>query len=199
MRACTTMMIQENNERLKSLNIDPMNVHRPTRALGDYFRRNLYEEKAEFIGATSDPVIAEPDLYHFEINETWKYLILMSDGVLQNLNDCGVEDVAAEIQERLQVDISVRSTAQGLNDYAEHVSNRREEMTVIFVQLCDQNKFVDTLNSSSCSDSSLGVSLPPINADPLVPYVDLNGLSCESQAEIEVLLTKCALPSGASS
>ncbi|VDO19088.1 unnamed protein product [Heligmosomoides polygyrus] len=91
-------------------------VHRPTRALGDYFRRNLFEEKEEFRGAKSDPVIAEPDIYHHEIRDTWRYLILMSDGVLQNLKDCGVDDVPAEIQERLQVDISVRSTAQGLVD-----------------------------------------------------------------------------------
>lgn len=190
-------------ERLEKLNIDPLDVHRPTRALGDYFRRNLFEEKEEFRGAKSDPVIAEPDIYHHEIRDTWRYLILMSDGVLQNLKDCGVDDVPAEIQERLQVDISVRSTAQGLvdaigrkhdiaycrNDSADHVSNRREEMTVIFVQLSEHSNIVDSLNSYSYTDSSsLDTSLPPVEAEPIVPYVDVNTLSSESRAEIEDLL-----------
>ncbi|VDM53982.1 unnamed protein product [Angiostrongylus costaricensis] len=106
----------EEYERLEKLSVNPHSVHRPTRALGDYFRRNLFEEKKEFEGAKGEPVIAEPDLYHLEIDKTWKYLILMSDGVVQNLKDCGVEDILAEVQERLQIDTSVRSTAQGLVD-----------------------------------------------------------------------------------
>ncbi|VDL71605.1 unnamed protein product [Nippostrongylus brasiliensis] len=189
-------------ERLENLCIDPLDVHRPTRALGDCFRRNLYEEKEEFRNAKSDPVIAEPDIYHLEIGESWKYLILLSDGVLQNLKDCGVEDVPAEVKERLQVDLSARSTAQGLvdaigrkhdmaycrNDSAELVSNRREEMTVIFVQLGDNNGFTDVLSSYSCTDSSLDASLPQIDPEPTAPYVDVTDLSSQSRQEIEKLL-----------
>ncbi|KHJ95004.1 protein phosphatase 2C [Oesophagostomum dentatum] len=189
-------------ERLEKLNIDPLSVHRPTRALGDYFRRNLYDEKEEFRGAKGNPVISDPDFYHFEIDETWKYLVLLSDGVLQNLKDCGVEDITLEVKERLQVDISVRSTAQGLvdafgrkhdvaycrNDFGEHGSNRREEMTVIFVQLWDTNKFFDSLSSSSLTDS-LDASLPLLETGPTAPYVDITSLSPEIQAELEELLS----------
>ncbi|KAE9415368.1 hypothetical protein Angca_009766 [Angiostrongylus cantonensis] len=191
----------EEYERLVKLDVNPLDVHRPTRALGDYFRRNLFEEKKEFEGAKGDPVIAEPDLYHLEIDKTWKYLILMSDGVLQNLKDCGVEDILAEVQERLQIDTSVRSTAQGLVDafgrkhdaaycrseFNGHVSNRREEMTVIFVNLANGNKSTDTFDSSSIT-SSLETTLPPIDLGPIDPYVDLKTLSPHIRAEIEELL-----------
>lgn len=126
---------------------------------------------------------------------------MMSDGVLQNLKDCGVEDILAEVQERLQIDTSVRSTAQGLVDafarkhdaaycrseFNGHVSNRREEMTVIFVNLADGNKSTDTFDSSSIT-SSLETTLPPIDLGPIDPYVDLKTLSPHIRAEIEELL-----------
>ncbi|KAJ1357289.1 hypothetical protein KIN20_015423 [Parelaphostrongylus tenuis] len=37
----------EECERLRNLNVNPLVVHRPTRALGDYFRRDLFEENKE--------------------------------------------------------------------------------------------------------------------------------------------------------
>ena len=75
------------------------------------------------------------------------------------------------------------------NDAGDHVSNRREEMTVIFVQLCDEDKFVDIIHSNSYSESSLEASLPTMNVDPVAPYVDMSGLSYQAQTEIELLLT----------
>ncbi|CAJ0609568.1 unnamed protein product [Cylicocyclus nassatus] len=166
-------------ERLEKLNIDPGTVFRPTRALGDYFRRDLYEELEEFANAKGSPVISDPDVYDHEIDESWKYLILLSDGVLQNLKDCGVEDFTAEVAERLKVQTNVRSTAQALVDefsrkhYSAYCrsgdqgSNRCEEMTVIFVQLWDTNKLVD-MSCGSFTDSLDATN--SLLTGPLAPY-----------------------------
>ncbi|VDK74898.1 unnamed protein product, partial [Cylicostephanus goldi] len=193
-------------ERLEKLNIDPGTVFRPTRALGDYFRRDLFEEVEEFKNAKGSPVISDPDVYDHEIDESWKYLILLSDGVLQNLKDCGVEDFTAEVGERLKMQTNVRSTAQALVDefsrkhYSAYCrvrpvyvhisnsgdqgSNRCEEMTVIFVQLWDTNKLVD-MSSGSFTDSLDATN--SLLTGPLAPYVDITDISPEIRAELERL------------
>ncbi|CAD6187480.1 unnamed protein product [Caenorhabditis auriculariae] len=156
-------------ERLKNIGVDPENVLKPTRAIGDLHR-----------------IIAVPDIYHVVIQNNWRYIVLISDGVVQNLKEFQVEDVAMEVYERLKEDHTATSTAQSLVDafarkhldaYTRNMvengftfSNQREEMTVIFVKLEHDNLY-ETFKSST--NSTLDYTQSTTDGGPVQPYVDV--------------------------
>ena len=65
----------------------------PTRAIGNFDRSIYYNEDEHLVDATSAPIISIPDVYHYVIEDIWKSLVIISDGVVQNLKEFNVEDI----------------------------------------------------------------------------------------------------------
>ena len=68
-------------------------MFRPTRAIGNFDRSIYYNEDEHLVDATSSPIISIPDVYHYVIEDIWKSLVIISDGVVQNLKEFNVEDI----------------------------------------------------------------------------------------------------------
>lgn len=182
----------EENRRIKALGIDPETVLNPTRAIGDLQRTHLFEETEDFKSAKGPPVISTPDVQYFRIDPSWRHIILLSDGVVQNLKEVEVEDIPTEVSVRLIEDHTLTSTAQALADSfaRKHldafitmndekncfISNHREEMTVIYVKLPEiiaQTEFYETVDSAFSTMESTNATLPELPSR--IPYVDAVG------------------------
>lgn len=182
----------EENQRIKALGIDPETVLNPTRAIGDLQRTHLFEETEAFKSAKGPPVISTPDVQYFRIDPSWRHIVLLSDGVVQNLKEVEVENIPTEVSVRLIEDHTLTSTAQALADSfaRKHldafitmnddkncfISNHREEMTVIYVKLPEvaaQPEFYETVDSAFSTMESTNATMfePPSR----VPYVDAVG------------------------
>lgn len=177
-------------QRIKALGIDPDTVLSPTRAIGDLKRTHLFEETEAFKNAKGPPVISTPDVQYFRIDPSWRHIVLLSDGVVQNLKEVEVENIATEVSVRLIEDHTLTSTAQALADSfaRKHldafitmtddnlfISNHREEMTVIYVKLPEVNapaELYETVDSAfSTMESTNTTMFEPCS----IPYVDAVG------------------------
>uniref|UniRef100_A0A8R1E7Z4 PPM-type phosphatase domain-containing protein n=1 Tax=Caenorhabditis japonica TaxID=281687 RepID=A0A8R1E7Z4_CAEJA len=174
---------ESEKQRIQYLGVDPNHVLNPTRAVGDLQRTHLYEECKDFSHAKGPPVISTPDVQHFKINDSWQHLILLSDGVIQNLKEVEVDDIPTEVFVRLSKDHTLTSTAQALADAfaRKHldafitmrddknccISSHREEMTVIVVKLSEEfyEKFDPTGSSLESTNATNDISY-------IKPYVD---------------------------
>lgn len=181
------------SQRIRSLGIDPDTVLNPTRAIGDLQRTHLFEETPEFKNAKGAPVISIPDVQWFRIDPSWKHIVLLSDGVVQNLKEVEVENIPMEVSIRLIEDHTLTSTAQALADSfaRKHldafitmnddkncfISNHREEMTVIYIALPDiseQAELYETVDSAiSTLESTNQTQFEPSRT----PYVDAIGFN----------------------
>ncbi|UMM43912.1 hypothetical protein L5515_019213 [Caenorhabditis briggsae] len=195
------------NQRIRALGIDPDTVLNPTRAIGDLQRTHLFEETEAFKNAKGPPVISTPDVQYFRIDPAWRHIVLLSDGVVQNLKEVEVENIPTEVSVRLIEDHTLTSTAQALADSfaRKHldafitmnddkncfISNHREEMTVIYVKLPEINApgdFYETVDSAFSTMESTNATM----ADPpsRVPYVDAVGFySGPNFTEMKRLIT----------
>ncbi|CAB3399142.1 unnamed protein product [Caenorhabditis bovis] len=189
-------IVHENDDeeevlRFQSINVDPTRVLNPTRAIGDLHRAHLYEENEDFKNAVSAPVISSPDVYYYTVDREWKYLVLISDGVVQNLKDAGVDDILSEVA-GLSEENSPRSTAQSLLDKFSRkhcdafsrvqeergsgISNRREEMTAVFVKFPQSPQhYNQTADSAISTMSSTGNRDQQMAQFPSIPLYCLLG------------------------
>lgn len=180
------------NQRLKNLGVDPDTVLNPTRAIGDLQRTHLYEETPAFKNAKGPPVISTPDVQYFRIDPSWRHIVLLSDGVIQNLKEVEVENIPTEVSVRLIEDHTLTSTAQALADSfaRKHldafitmnddkncfISNHREEMTVIYVRLPDQSEPAQLYETVDSAFSTMESTNTTMFEPCTVPYVDAIGL-----------------------
>ncbi len=68
-----------------------------------------------FSVSTSDPVIADPELYGgFELTETCRFLVMMSDGLYQSLEAVGKDSVNVEIAAMVAAEFGMQSTLNGV-------------------------------------------------------------------------------------
>ncbi|CAI2358267.1 unnamed protein product [Caenorhabditis sp. 36 PRJEB53466] len=179
------------NSRLKALGIDPSTVLNPTRAIGDLQRTHLYEESNDFCNANGPPVISTPDIWHYKIDSSWQHLVLLSDGVVQNLKEAEVDDIPTEVFVRLIEDHTLTSTAQALADAfaRKHfdafitmqkdtlccISNHREEMAVVIVKLSTGSQ--DLYETFDSALSTIDSTSNTLSGTSLVPYVDASRLT----------------------
>lgn len=177
--------------RIKGLGINPETVLNPTRAIGDLQRTHLFEETEAFKNAKGPPVISTPDVQYTKIDPSWRHLVLISDGVVQNLKEVEVENIPTEVSVRLIEDHTVTSTAQALVDSfaRKHrdaytmsddknfcISNHREEMTVIYVKLEEdyQAALYEQFDSAISTMESTNATLYEPCSTPYVDATNFN-------------------------
>ncbi|CAI5454843.1 unnamed protein product [Caenorhabditis angaria] len=188
----------EEIDRLLELQVDPSLVDNPTRAIGDFLRSYLYDEIEIFKDAKDAPIISEPVIQHFQISTHWKYLILLSDGVVENLKNMNIENIPEVVLKELKEEPTPRKTAQALVDaiarnYADHVSTKNvhvpsttlEEMTILFHKM---TTFKSEINFTVDSTTDSGIVTTLVE---LKPYVDAShDKNCENFKLMETYLLK---------
>lgn len=134
--------------------------------------------------------VDQPDVFSYPIENSWKYIVLLSVGVVNNLN-AFQSDIPKYFKTAIVRAVSDNNTettnAQSLvdmfarehmdaffrhfdEDKARVISNQREEMTIIFVRF-EPNAGDNTYESSM---STMNRTLPQETSSPLTPYVDLS-------------------------
>lgn len=91
--------------------------HRCTRSIGDYTVKGGYKDFDILSSAIDEPVIAEPDICGgIPIDESFYFLILMSDGLYKSLEDSKAlsQDANIEIVGLVAAELQAQSTINGV-------------------------------------------------------------------------------------
>jgi len=173
----------EERNRLIELHLNPDIVGEPTRCIGDYYRKSGWSEKHDSL--CSDPVIPRPTVLSLTMDDSFRYLLLMSGGVvnaMRQTDTAGLDHVTARIAELTVREVlqehSLSRVAQAVLDaiardhqhaFVEKLlpsgCNRRDEMTLLVVRLCEGR---DIVPCSEASEESL-------DDKPAVLQLDENG------------------------
>ncbi|KAG8233344.1 hypothetical protein J437_LFUL010894 [Ladona fulva] len=93
-----------------------------TRCLGNYLVKGGYKESEDLLAASSDPVIAEPEIHGgIVLDESCRFLLLMSDGLYKSLeeatgSDQVNKDIAQMTVEQFRVQTTLTGVAQAVVD-----------------------------------------------------------------------------------
>ncbi|XP_046855285.1 TGF-beta-activated kinase 1 and MAP3K7-binding protein 1-like [Xenia sp. Carnegie-2017] len=111
--------------RLSNLGLDIESIrhglklgnHDSTRCIGDYTVKGGYQEFDILSGASAEPVIGEPDSFGgLVIDESFYFLVLMSDGIYKSLENSTVlqHDANVEIVRLIDNEIQAQATINGV-------------------------------------------------------------------------------------
>jgi len=133
-------------QRLRSLNLDldslqgKLGNQETTRCIGNYLVKGGYKENSNLASATSEPVIAEPEITSFLIKDSTNFLVLISSGLykaLEEVTDHVNPLLVQMIMEEFSSQTTLNGVAQAVVDrvarmHQEHPRVcRREDMTLL--------------------------------------------------------------------
>ncbi|XP_067936727.1 TGF-beta-activated kinase 1 and MAP3K7-binding protein 1-like [Watersipora subatra] len=175
-----------------------------TRCIGDYSVKGGYRDNEQMSAASSEPVIAEPDLEEpICIDSTCNFLLLMTDGVYRSLVDAtDTTHVNADIAGMVASEFTRQSTLNGVSqavidritrkhhdayalaqpgDPIQAKCSLRDDMTLLIVNFNYRlrTQSLDMTSSAQTSSSSLTQSMAS-SADDLTP-TDTSSSSKQSE------------------
>jgi TAK1-binding protein 1 len=86
-----------------------------TRCIGNYYVKGGFKESELLASASEEPVIAEPEIEHLLLDEKCQFLILMSAGFYQALEEAtGTRDANQDIVDMIVAEFRVQRTLPGV-------------------------------------------------------------------------------------
>ncbi|XP_071441161.1 TGF-beta-activated kinase 1 and MAP3K7-binding protein 1-like [Hetaerina americana] len=143
--------------RLSQLGLDVNKIRKGsvlgnTRCLGNYLVKGGYKEIEELMTASTEPVIAEPEIHGgIALDESCRFLLLMSDGLYKSLEEATETDqinkeIAQMTVEQFRVQSTLTGVAQAVVDKIVRIHHDRYMSAVTsstsFLQSSDISKSV---------------------------------------------------------